>query len=330
MSSLSNQFRGAIAGSILGYWIGLHYSSTPGSAKDLTLGAGLDWSWLRSSDASNPLVSPFSKRYISILTQLFTVGLEGTEQKAIEPVHNHTPQNNDSMVPLETMLRVLNTLMDQKSKSINDGGNEACWLGTNTINSSIEALFIVFPILLLHHDHRVQQQHLVKQWLLPVQPPSAWLSDIESIGRTVSQMMQADRTTQQQNPLLGYQIHSDTRLDPSVQVIHETVLYSFGSYELALLSLLCFSQTSDIQWHLLPLMTGITGGLVGSKGGFTRLPLVWRNFMNNHQQYLSQKFCPSHLDWSARLTAIWSGCEVGCVPIRTIPYPTTTISRTMS
>ena len=324
MSSLNNKFKGAIAGSILGYWIGLHYSSTPHLARCLTIGTGLDWSWLSSSDASPPSASALAKRYTSILNQLFNVGLEGADQETIGPDDDHTSQANDSMVSLESMLRVLNNLMDQPSKSINDGGNDPYWLGVNTINSSIEAIFVLFPILLLHHDHGVRQQHLVKQWLLPVQPPKAWLSDFEIVGRTVSQMMQADSTKQQKNVLLSHRIHSETKLDPNVYESCKAVLHSFGSYELAILSLICFSKTSDIQWHLFPLMAGLTGGIVGSQCGFTRLPLVWRNVMNNHQQSLSQNVPSQPLDWSARFTAIWSGCEVGCGPSRTIPYPTTT------
>ena len=367
-SVLNNKFRGAIAGSILGYCFGLHYASIYQSEASLKIGYGLDWSWLASQNptcspisnvppasnppAINPLASNASVQYLNILTQLFTIGLAGNDHHLIRPTDSSVINSNDSVVPLESMLNVLSfLLMAQKTSLMNAQEENFSGAFTSSPKSTIEAVLMLLPVLLLYHDDVPRQQQQIEQWQLALQLPKSWLSTFDAIGAMVGQAVRSHRAEQYNPNSLMHWFQTDTNLHsfhPNVHGYHKApisgggVLHISGGYELTILSLLYFSRKALMDWSSLPLIMGITGALAGSQGGFTRLPLVWRHSMNIHWQELrsqslrgqglSQNFCPPLTpDWSTGLLYAWSGCE-RTLPLGTSarrPTLTTDVARTI-
>ncbi|MEM9213154.1 MAG: hypothetical protein AAGD25_02310 [Cyanobacteria bacterium P01_F01_bin.150] len=263
-----------------------------------------------------------SEQYVFVLTQLFAAGLREQDTVAIAPVYalNRRNDNDAVTVPL-SVIKILDSLVTDaplfridKSSSNDDDVNMLSGMGISPFQLDLEAIFVLFPLLLFYYEDVKKQQYAIRQCLLPTQKET-WWSAFKTIGEAVGWAMQADYSSQQRSLGPEHNIYTDAthvQSYPSLHAIRDAFFYGSKSYELAILSTVFFHQEHSVEDKRLPLITGITGGLVGSHIGFNRLPLIWRHFMHSHRDNLNQSSCVSHYpDWSTRFTAMWSGSEVG-------------------
>ena len=331
--SLIDQFRGAIAGAMLGYLTGLHYSSIYPPTHPLSLiGPSLDWSWLTSPNqriGSSENVQEVLALYCTIGHKLFwTEGTRIQAKRRHQVIHassnDHTAHsNNSSIVPILDMLRTLKHLVEGYPATMQDAPKLTLLDPITADRNPLQAIFALLPILLLYHDNMAKQQDWIASWLQYWEYPNEWLPNFSTVGLTLAQAMR-DRTTEEKSK--SRELQSVDGLHPSIYHSCNTFLYSSSHYEMGLLGILYRYARLEKDWATLPLVMGLNGSLWGCKVGFAGLPLIWRHTMTTYKQSLTLHTDASQgHDAGTQLMALWSGQK----PSMERKYPTTMIPRSI-
>ena len=355
---LINKFRGAIAGSILGYLIGLHYSSTY-QTSNTPISSALDLSWLAHPQQDAEGVSEETVQ--GLLALFFNATHENSSPEMSHPQDMYDTPNvpvsahlqaksdiNRAIAPILQMLEVLTHLVDDRSTTLSGHTNPTPLRLSVAESHPLQAIFTLFPILLLYHESTAKQQRLVEPWLQQWQYLNSeeWSIDFRAVGLCLAQAIQSnsntslgqnvtlrERPSHHERPLgnsvnrvptAELKAESSDRLHPSIRSCCDAFLNYSSSYEMGTLSLLHTRSKKD--WAILPLMTGLTGSLLGCNEGFSGLPLIWQHTISSYQRSLTASpHANPKLDRGTKLAALWSGLNNSSrqwLPTTTLPRST--------
>lgn len=347
---LHDQFKGAIAGAILGYLTGLHYQRLYSADQSSTSDASLDLTWLAPASADNHQQTPPSsfkpnskiskdRRGLSgaFLSMPFLSGMDVSEAMPPDPVST----SSNTIFPILCLLEQLEALLDNPWLSSPHPAAEHPASAHFTRLSAVEpygksmdepsqASFILLPFLMFHYDNPLFQKDGIQDFLRCWQCPKEWHPPLQAVGFALAQTMgQAMGQTMgqamgQKQALATPRQVDDYRLEsPELETSGPSldVLSLWGSCAASVSMPICYQasllsyihQGIEQQLETLPWVAGLTGALLGGRGGFNCLPLIWRYLFN---QYLrvspSQSEYEPVLDWDIKMAGLWSGVHTYC------------------